>query len=59
MNDATTEIDDLSKSSDSVVDTSILLDGSWQKRGYSAINRYVAAMSMKSEKVRHQVLSRF
>ena len=35
MNDAATEIHDLSKSSDSVVDTSISLDGSWQKRGYS------------------------
>ena len=51
MNDAATEIHDLSKSSDSVVDTNISLDGSWQKRGYSSLNGYVAALSMESGKV--------
>ena len=38
MNDAATDIHDLSKSSHSDVDTSISLDGSWQKRGYSSLN---------------------
>ena len=51
MNDAATEIHDLSKSSDSVVDTNISLDGSWQKRRYSSLNGYVAALSMESGKV--------
>ena len=37
MNDADTEIHDLSKSSDSVVNPSISSDGSWQKRGYSSL----------------------
>ena len=60
MNDAATEIHDLSKSSDSVVDTSISLDGSWQKGGYSSLNGYVAALSMESGKVLDiEVMSRF
>ena len=60
MNDAATEIHDLSKSSDSVVDTSISLDGGWQKRGYSSLNGYVAALSMESGKVLDiEVMSRF
>ena len=60
MNDAATEIHDLSKSSDSAVDTSISLDGSWQKREYSSLNGYVAALSMESGKVLDiEVMSRF
>ena len=60
MNDGATEIHDLSKSSDSVVNTNISLDGNWQKRGYSSLNGYVAALSMESGKVLDiEVMSRF
>ena len=39
MNEAATEIHDLSKSSNSVIDTSISLDGSWQKKRIFIIKR--------------------
>ena len=35
----------------SIVDTSISIDGSWQKQGYSLLNGYVAAVSMDTGKV--------
>ena len=44
-------LDNHPRPDNSIVDTSISCDGSWQKQGYSSLNGFVAALSMESGKV--------
>ena len=50
MQDACTELrGDVAE--DSIVDTAVSCDGSWQRRGYSSLNGVVTAISMKTGKI--------
>ena len=50
MQDAVKEIK-LNGKGDTVIDTSISCDGSWQQRGFSSLNGFVSLISMDSGKV--------
>ena len=57
MNDAAEEIRELDPN---IVDTSVSVDGSWQRRGFSSLNGVVTAISMDTGKVLdYEPMSRF
>ena len=52
MEDAAEEIrSKVNSDSDTIIDTSVSQDGSWQRRGYSSLNGCVTAIAMDNEKV--------
>ena len=51
MNRAAKEICASASSSDTVVDTVAMFDGSWQKRGHSSLSGIVTCISPKSRKI--------